>query len=240
MTVKKKIMPARNGISTILPMNMDNETPLDIPSQNTKFQKLSLLILALGKLGCALVDIQFLKFHLDTNIVLTQSYLRKLFTKFSLYLLLILISQASFALEVPQLIREVEAKYNIPNGLLTAIAEVESGLKPYAIGVEGRSLKAFSKAEAKKIINDYLVKGRTNIDIGIMQINWHWHAKEFAGDLDVMLSPQQNIEYAAKLLISLYRKYNSWQKAVRYYHSAKDEYHRKYSKAVLVSWLRQN
>ncbi|BBJ32484.1 transglycosylase SLT domain-containing protein [Rickettsia sp. R2] len=141
---------------------------------------------------------------------------------------------------MPQLIQKIEKEHEIPSGLLAAIASVESGLKPYAIGVSGKSVKASSKEEAKQIIKQYLAKGITNIDIGIMQINWRWHAKEFDQDLDDMLNPLQNIMYAAQLLKSLHEKHQSWQKAVRYYHSAKDEHHRKYSKAVLVSWLKQN
>lgn len=106
--------------------------------------------------------------------------------------------------------------------------------------MSGKSVKATSQEEAKQIIKEYLAKGITNIDIGIMQINWRWHAKEFDQNIDNMLNPSQNIIYAAELLKSLHAKHQSWQKAVRYYHSAKDEYHRKYSKAVLVSWLKQN
>lgn len=139
-----------------------------------------------------------------------------------------------------QLIQKIEAEHKIPSGLLIAIANVESGLKPYAIGVSGKSVKANSKEEAKQIIKAYLAKGITNIDIGIMQINWRWHSKEFVQNLDDMLNPSQNIMYAAQLLKSLHVKHQSWQKAVRYYHSVKDEHHRRYSKAVLVSWLKQN
>lgn len=42
-----------------------------------------------------------------------------------------------------------------------------------------KSVKASSKEEAKRIIKEYLAKNITNIDIGIMQINWRWHSKEF-------------------------------------------------------------
>lgn len=152
-------------------------------------------------------------------------------------------SNVSFAQSdknISKMISATERNHDIPAGLLAAIASVESGLKPYAIGVSGKSVNASSKGEAKQIIKEYLAKGITNIDIGIMQINWRWHSKEFNQDLDHMLNPLQNIIYAAQLLKSLHVKHQSWQKAVRYYHSAKDEHHRKYSKAVLVSWIKQN
>ncbi|GAA5253116.1 transglycosylase SLT domain-containing protein [Candidatus Rickettsia kedanie] len=135
---------------------------------------------------------------------------------------------------MPQLIHKIEKEHEIPSSLLAAIASVESSLKPYAIGVSGKSVKASSKEEAQQIIKQYLAKGITNIDIGIMQINWRWHSKEFDQNLDYMLNPSQNIIYAAEILKVLHTKHQSWQKAVRYYHSAKDEHHRKYSRAALI------
>lgn len=205
----------------------DIKIPTDIPSQKTRFQKLSLFI-------------SYLKVKFHTYILPYLVRPCKLIRYFLVYFLITLGTKVSFASDMPQLIQEIEKEHKIPSGLLAAIASVESGLKPYAIGVSGKSVKASSKEEAKKIIKQYLAKGITNIDIGIMQINWHWHSKEFDQDLDDMLNPLQNIMYAAQLLKSLHEKHQSWQKAVRHYHSAKDEYHRKYSKAVLVSWLKQN
>lgn len=201
--------------------------PADIPSQNTRFQKLSLFI-------------SYLKVKYHTYILPYLVRPCKLIRYFLVYFLITLGTKVSFASDMPQLIQKIEKEHEIPSGLLAAIASVESGLKPYAIGVSGKSVKASSKEEAKKIIKQYLAKGITNIDVGIMQINWRWHSKEFDQDLDDMLNPLQNIMYAAQLLKSLHEKHQSWQKAVRHYHSAKDEYHRKYSKAVLVSWLKQN
>ncbi|WP_455707155.1 transglycosylase SLT domain-containing protein [Rickettsia conorii] len=205
----------------------DTKVPADIPSQNTRFQKLSLFI-----------SYPKVKYHTYILPYLMSSC--KLIRYFLVYLLITLGTQVCFASDMPQLIQKIEKAQGIPSGLLAAIASVESGLKPYAIGVSGKSVKASSKEEAKQIIKQYLAKGITNIDIGIMQINWRWHAAAFDQNLDDMLNPSQNIIYAAQLLKSLHVQHQSWQKAVRYYHSAKDEHHRKYSKAVLVSWLKQN
>lgn len=215
--------------------------PADIPNQKTRFQKLSLLIGFLKILYCFLFSsISYLKVKFHTYMLPYFMRLCKLIRYFLTYFLIALVTQTCFASDMPQLIHKVEKEQGIPSGLLAAIASVESGLKPYAIGVSGKSVNASSKEEAKQIIKEYLAKGITNIDIGIMQINWRWHSKEFNQDLDHMLHPLQNIIYAAQLLKSLHVKHQSWQKAVRYYHSAKDEHHRKYSKAVLVSWIKQN
>ena len=82
----------------------------------------------------------------------------------------------------------------------------------------------------------YLDKGVTNIDIGLLQINWHFHGKNFA-DVSELLDINKNLDYAASFLRKLYKTHESWQKAVQHYHSAKPERHRKYSRKVLVAWI---
>ncbi len=95
---------------------------------------------------------------------------------------------------------------------------------------------ASSKKEASEMVQLYLDQGNTNIDLGVMQVNLRWHGKYFK-NIEEMLTPEYNIKYAAKLLTSLYQQHGTWQKAVRYYHSAKPEYHRKYSKKIILTWL---
>jgi hypothetical protein len=41
----------------------------------------------------------------------------------------------------------------------------------------------------------------------------------------------------AKLFFKLQQEHGDWRKAIGYYHSAKSEYNRKYSRKVLISWL---
>ncbi len=139
--------------------------------------------------------------------------------------------------KIEYLIRNVEIKYNIPKGLLASIAKVESSNNPFAINVNGNSYFAKDKDDAKKYILSYLRKGIRNIDIGVMQINLRWHSKEFE-DLDHMLSPNSNIDYAGQLLSSLSRKYGGdWHKSVRHYHSFRPENYKKYSRKVVLTWL---
>ena len=121
-----------------------------------------------------------------------------------------------FAQDLDELIDKTEQNYSIPSGLLKSIASVESGNKPYALNVSGKTIIASSKEEAARIVRLYQDEGITNIDLGLAQINLYWHGKHFSG---------------------LYKKHGSWNKAVRHYHSANPQYHIKYSSKVLISWL---
>ncbi len=203
--------------------------PNVIPTQNTKFQKLSLFRRVLMKCIQLLISI-----IIKLIIPCFRTFL-KVFTTISLLFMLAVSPLPSFAEDLQQLIKEAEQDYNIPSGLLTAIASVESGFKPYALNISGKTVVVSSKAEGKAIIEHYLQRGYQNIDVGVMQVNYHWHRKNFA-TLEEMLIPKLNIEYAAKLLSGLYKQYRSWSKAVRYYHSARPDHQSKYSRKVLTSW----
>ena len=142
-----------------------------------------------------------------------------------------------FAGNIDELIDKTESYYAIPSGLLKSIARVESGNKPYALNIAGRPIIVNSKEEAASIVRFYQNAGITNIDLGIAQINLRWHGKHFSS-ISEMLEPKSNLEYAAKLLNELYLKHGSWCKAVRHYHSANPDYHRKYSRKVLIAWFK--
>jgi hypothetical protein len=207
------------------------EALIIIPNQNIRFQKLSLLqrdfsqFINVTKLGI-------------TSLILAYS---KRVSKRITYLLLVLIiglsASVATAKDLAVLISETEDKYGIPQGLLSAIASVESGNKPYALNISGKSIIASSKKEAGKVLRRYLDLGYSNIDVGIMQVNWRWHGDQF-NDIDEMLTVENNIKYAAEFLASLYKQHgNSWFKAVQHYHSSKPGYHRKYSQKILIAWL---
>jgi soluble lytic murein transglycosylase-like protein len=138
--------------------------------------------------------------------------------------------------ELKELITEQEERNNIPSGLLLAIATVESGSKPYALNIQGKSVIGRNKREAVDLIHEALAEGITNIDVGVMQLNVRWHRENF-GSIEEMLEPKKNIEYAASFLLTLYKKYGDWHRAVRFYHSSTAEYYRKYSRKITMAWL---
>jgi len=208
----------------------DTAIPIVIPSQNIIFQKLSLL---------SRTFIQFIAVtFIYKDIVSGLGFFLKKIRNLWLLIALIFSSPVVKAEDLKTLISSFEQQYSIPQGLLYAIALVESQMNPYAINVEGRAIISRSKAAALEAIKHYRSLGVTNIDVGVMQVNYRWHGKEFA-NLEEMLDVNNNIEYAAKLLTSLYKEHGSWHKATRLYHSATPEHYKKYSKKIIMAWLKQ-
>ena len=208
--------------------------PEAVATKNIRFQKLSLFSRDLIKPIISLMHI--LKYQIISFIVSRFSDMRKTI-RLLLAILMVNFSFIScFAEDLAELIDKTEQDYAIPSGLLKSIASVESGNKPYALNISGKTIFTNSTEEAVKIVRLYQDEGVTNIDLGLAQINLHWHGKHFSS-ISEMLEPKHNLEYAAKFLSKLYRKHGSWNKAVRHYHSANPQYHIKYSRKVLISWL---
>ena len=69
-----------------------------------------------------------------------------------------------------------------------------------------------------------------------MQVNYMYHPKAFT-NFDNAFNPDINVEWASKKLISLYKKFGSWKKAVGYYHSYRNTRRRKYSAKVYNTLL---
>jgi len=220
--------------SLLLLKHSDIAVPTVIPSQNIRFQKLSLFSRALIKPIISLVRI--FKYKIISSIVSRFGAMRKTIRLLLAILLVNFSFIGCFASNINELIDKTESSYAIPSGLLKSITSVESGNKPYALNIEGKTIIANSKEEAARIVRHYQNEGITNIDLGIAQINLRWHGKHFSS-ISEMLEPKSNLQYAAKFLNELYRKHGSWNKAVRHYHSANPEHHKKYSRKVLIAWL---
>ncbi len=127
------------------------------------------------------------------------------------------------------LARTIGQRAGLPDGFLPAIARIESGRSqqgtrrawPWTLNHAGKGLYFETRAEAMQYLRKAVQAGRTNIDVGCMQVNHYWHAENFAA-LDKMMDPQENITYAAGFLKDLYRQHGSWVEAVKHYHSPDD------------------
>jgi hypothetical protein len=217
----------------IFPKPRLKDIPVLIPKKNITFQKLSLF-------KRAFIQLIILPLKLLICLILTQL---KVWSKRVFLFLVIIISCCNYSLpaqadmdEIISLINAAEVKYQIPEGLLASIAKVESGFTPYALNIEGKTLMLASLDEAKEKIDEAIESGVTNFDVGIMQLNYRWHGKQFVAP-EKMLEPKANIEYAARLLQNLYRQHGNWCKAVRYYHSGTPLHHKKYSRKVIMAWI---
>jgi hypothetical protein len=139
--------------------------------------------------------------------------------------------------QIASLISKAEKENQIPSGLLAAIAKLESNTKAYALNINGNAVFNKSLEETSGLVKKKLAAGIKNIDLGVMQLNYRWHGDKFS-NISQMLMPENNIKYAANLLKSLRNQHGTWHKAVKYYHSAKPEHHRKYSRKVVAYWWR--
>ena len=114
----------------------------------------------------------------------------------------------------------------VPMGVFYAVGLVESGhkglLDPYAMNIDGRPVFAGSLERALKIVADAKAAGARLIDVGCMQVNEHYHGRNFSS-LREMFDPVANIEYASRFLRELQARHRTWTLAVARYHAGPDK-----------------
>ena len=127
-------------------------------------------------------------------------------------------------------IRRAARASGVPAPLLLALAPIESGLPrahgrgpsypwPWTLNTNGSGSFHFrTRTAAEKHLSSLVAAGIDNIDIGCMQVNWHWHGAGFASPA-AALNPALNTSYAAALLKDYQLKTGSWAGAVGLYHS---------------------
>ena len=126
-------------------------------------------------------------------------------------------------------LRDAEQRYNLPPSLLASIAKAESGRPitsmsdirpwPWTIDADGTGLFLDSKPAAVAWVRQQQSRHQF-IDVGCMQIDLYYHPSAFTS-LEQAFDPATNVDYAARLLISLYNgeAAGSWDVAVGLYHS---------------------
>lgn len=118
--------------------------------------------------------------------------------------------------------RAAAAKYEVPLGVLYAVGLTESGrresLQPLAMNLGGAAYFASGLDDAIRRFDAAQADGIKLIDIGCMQINHHFHGREFTS-LQRMFDPHANVDYAARFLKTLRRQEGSWTLAVARYHA---------------------
>lgn len=126
-----------------------------------------------------------------------------------------------------KIIGHFEAKYGIPKHLMHAIARVESRCRPWAVHHNGSS----HQFRQVKTALEFLKTATGNIQVGCMQLDISSHGKRFK-TTEMMMTPYHNIEFAAKLLRRLYKRYGSWERAVSFYHAASPAAQKTYCRKI--------
>jgi soluble lytic murein transglycosylase-like protein len=137
--------------------------------------------------------------------------------------------------DVLSIISEEEKNNNIKRGLLKAIAKVESGCRPYAVNVSGKSYLFDSLHEALRFVESLVRAGKTNISIGCLQLHYKSHRSKFSSIAE-MLEPRKNIKYAARIVKDAYRRCGNWEGAVRRYHTGSSKRGETYYKKVIRAY----
>lgn len=132
----------------------------------------------------------------------------------------------------------------LPSGLLHSIALVESGYSPpdggwvpwpWTINSPAGSFYLDSRREAIAKVEELQRRGISNIDVGCMQINLHFHPDAF-NSLDEAFRPASNVAYAARFLEQLYGAHRDLFQAVGRYHSATPKRRDAYARKVFARW----
>ncbi len=149
---------------------------------------------------------------------------------------------ASICVELTEL---AERTRRFPKGLLYAIARVESGRTradgggttpwPWTVTVGGDGRYYENKQQAVRVVEQMQRDGRSNIDVGCMQVNLYHHGGAFRTIAEA-LDPVNNVAYATEYLVVLYKRYNNWEEAIKHYHSSDPTKHDHYLKRVKRAW----
>jgi soluble lytic murein transglycosylase-like protein len=117
------------------------------------------------------------------------------------------------------------SKYRVPLGILFAVGLTETGingnLHAYALNLEGNTVYSLNKEQAIERFHAARAAGKKLIDVGCMQLNYHFHGDRFSSVSD-MLDPHRNVDYAAKFLSELRAREGSWTLAVGRYNAGKN------------------
>ena len=145
---------------------------------------------------------------------------------------------------------QTEKAEGIPPGLVRAVALAESGrwlatlgetqAWPWTVTSGGESFFLPSRDDALRKVRELQAEGRSNIDVGCMQVNLGYHPNAFAS-LEEAIEPASNIAYGARFLKRLRLETRSWARATARYHSSDPDRGEAYRDKVYRLWheLRQ-
>jgi len=128
---------------------------------------------------------------------------------------------------VPSGYQIIASQTQVPAHYVYGIALHESGKKldrhasrpwPWTLNVEGKAHYYPTRQACWRALTHYLSQGKQRIDIGLMQINWHYHQKTLQNPWQA-LDPYFNLQVGARILRNEYDRTHNWYQAIGRYHS---------------------
>lgn len=89
---------------------------------------------------------------------------------------------------------------------------------PWTLNIKGKGYYFSTKEKAYKAIIAARKQGIESIDIGLMQVNWHWNKDKLKTPWQA-LDPKYNITVAAHILRKCYDKKRNWWQCAGDYHT---------------------
>jgi soluble lytic murein transglycosylase-like protein len=130
--------------------------------------------------------------------------------------------------EVPPGYRQVAQEHGIPPALFYAIALTESGYGvptsgvlrpwPWTLNIRGKGRYYPSHRAAADALATTVHSGETAVDVGLMQIHWHYHHGALGG-IRRALDPYHNLRVGAGILAQCYQQRADWWSAAGCYHA---------------------
>lgn len=129
--------------------------------------------------------------------------------------------------DVPVGYRQVAQLYQVPEQFVYGIALNESGKTldrhqvrpwPWTLNVDGKGYAYPTRKACWLALTRFLAQGKKLVDIGLMQVNWHYH-QEKLGDPWLALDPYANLHIGVRILRDEYERTHDWFQAVGRYHS---------------------
>ncbi|GKT25038.1 transglycosylase SLT domain-containing protein [Acidovorax sp. SUPP3334] len=123
-------------------------------------------------------------------------------------------------------------RMGVPPWLLFGVALQESKLKfgertlpyPWTLCVRGQGLRYADYPETLAALKGFIARRVTNIDIGAMQVNWHWHGDKLQQP-ERALDPYPNLAVGAQILRGHFEAGGNWRRAIALYHTGSDNTH---------------
>lgn len=144
----------------------------------------------------------------------------------------------------------VAQRHGVPSDLLYAVALQESKMLygrsalpyPWTLNIQGKPHRYATYEEAVAALSICIQRGITNVDCGLLQVNWGYHRRSL-GSVARALDPYPNMAVGAQLLRKHFDKTGSWFKATGWYHSMTPGRTERYAQSVfqiLADIPRQN